>query len=128
MSSKTLTLEQLGLDDLVTDQGKVRCVLNLFPVTVDGDRECRLFMVVVPGEEDDGNLAVVWYQNAKGGPVSVAGVQRVTERTKGSFVTADGVEHSYAKTSGCGCGNRLKNGWTPFDGYVRVVQVARQFQ
>jgi hypothetical protein len=123
-TDEALTLEPLELADLVTDDGKARCVLNLFPVTVDGDRECRLYMVMVPGEEADEHLAVVWYRNAKGGPQQVAGVQRVLDRDKGSFTTEDGIEHTYVRTNGCACGNRLKN-WTPFAGYVRVVHVAR---
>ena len=127
MTDQALTLEQLGLADLVTDDGKARCVLNLFPVTVDGERECRLYMLVIPGEEDEGSLAVVWYRNVRGaGPQPVEPVQRVQERSNGSFVTQDGTEHTYARTNGCGCGNRLKN-WSPFEGYVRVVHVARKF-
>jgi hypothetical protein len=125
-TDQALTLEQLELADLITDDGKARCVLNLFPVTVDGERECRLYLVAVPGEEDEGSLAVVWYRNVKGGPQQVEPIQRVLDRSNGAFTTQDGIVHSYVRTKGCGCGNRLKN-WSPFDGYVRVVHVARQF-
>jgi hypothetical protein len=82
-------------------------------------------MAAVPGE-DDGSLAVVWYRNIKGGPPQpVAAVQRVLDRSNGAFTTEDGIEHTYVKTNGCACGNRLKN-FSPFAGYVRVVHVARK--
>jgi hypothetical protein len=126
MTDEALTLEPLVLADLVTDDGKVRCALNLFPVTVDGDRECRLYMVMVPGEEVDKGLAVVWFRNVKGsGPQQAQPIARVLERANGSFTTDDGVQHTYVRTNGCACGNKLKN-WSPFAGYVRVVHVARK--
>lgn len=117
------TLEPLEVNDLVFDDGKVRALRSLFPVTVDDRAEQRLYVVEVPGE--DGTLAIVWYTNTQDGPVLVIPVTRLRAFDEGTFTTVDGRSYSYHRSSGCGCGNRLKY-WRPWEGWVRVVQLARR--
>lgn len=117
-------LERLELDDLVFDDGKVKARLNLFPVTLDGEKEIRLYIVKVPGEEDTD--AAVWFRNTQYGVEQVHPVMRVISRTNESFSLEDGTSHTFKRGGGCGCGNKLKH-WKAWNGgHIRIIQAARQ--
>lgn len=117
------TLEPLEIGDLVFDDGKVRALRSLFPLTIDDRKEQRLYIVEVPGE--DGTLAAVWYTNTQDGPMLAIPVSRLVHFDDSSFTTMDGRTFAYSRSSGCGCGNKLKH-WRPWEGWVRVVQMARR--